>query len=170
MVDMKKLTRRMFSTRTALIVYYLYAAAIVMFLAAFDPLDRDPWIVLLSQASIAFLTIAFAVSGIGRPKLLTLPSVIGFLAASAILNVFSHAFIYQDVGLVTSAGLESDLAFSDAVYFSIVTFTTLGYGDYQPHPDLRILSALQALYGYIYLGLLIGLIANASSATQNSNN
>ena len=45
--------------------------------------------------------------------------------------------------------------FWTAVYFSTVTFTTLGYGDYRPSPDARPVAALQAVLGYIYLGLLV---------------
>ena len=33
----------------------------------------------------------------------------------------------MEVGLLTPAGLEGDLAFTDAVYFSVVTFATPGY-------------------------------------------
>lgn len=47
-------------------------------------------------------------------------------------------------------------SFTNALYFSVVTFTTLGYGDFQPLPDLRLLAGLQALVGYMYLGLTVG--------------
>ncbi|PWE18568.1 hypothetical protein DDZ18_02895 [Marinicauda salina] len=48
--------------------------------------------------------------------------------------------------------------FGDSLYFSIVTWTTLGYGDFQPDPQLRLLAAVQAVLGYIYLGAGVGLI------------
>jgi hypothetical protein len=43
-------------------------------------------------------------------------------------------------------------------YFSVVTWTTLGYGDFQPLPDFRLLAAFQALVGYVFLGVIVGLI------------
>ncbi len=46
----------------------------------------------------------------------------------------------------------------DGLYFSIVTFTTLGYGDYQPVGYGRYLAATQALAGYLVLGLTVGAI------------
>jgi len=46
------------------------------------------------------------------------------------------------------------------IYFSTVTWTTLGYGDVQPKPDIRLIAALEALLGYIYFGLLVGKATN----------
>ena len=46
--------------------------------------------------------------------------------------------------------------FRTGFYFSIVTFTTLGYGDMQPRPEMRLYAAFEALLGYLYLGLIVG--------------
>ena len=48
----------------------------------------------------------------------------------------------------------------DAIYFAIVTWTTLGYGDLQPLGHYRLIAAIEALYGYFYLGLTVGLMIN----------
>ena len=46
--------------------------------------------------------------------------------------------------------------FSQTVYFSLVTLTTLGYGDITPHsPLVRSLAALEAVVGQIYLIVLV---------------
>jgi hypothetical protein len=44
-----------------------------------------------------------------------------------------------------------------ALYFSIVTWTTLGYGDLLPATDIRLVAALEALMGYAFFGLAVGL-------------
>jgi len=44
------------------------------------------------------------------------------------------------------------------LYFSIVTFTTLGYGDFQPTHDLRLIAGTEALLGYVFLGLMVGIV------------
>lgn len=46
--------------------------------------------------------------------------------------------------------------FGTALYFSIVTFTTLGYGDFQPSEGMRLLAAEEALFGYVFLGFMVG--------------
>lgn len=49
-------------------------------------------------------------------------------------------------------------AFSDAIYFSVVTATTLGYGDFSPPPHIRLVAALQATVGYVYLAFFVGFV------------
>ena len=42
--------------------------------------------------------------------------------------------------------------FEKTVYFSLVTFTTLGYGDITLAPGLRLLSGIEALNGILLVG------------------
>jgi hypothetical protein len=50
----------------------------------------------------------------------------------------------------------------NSMYFSVVTFTTLGYGDLSPIGFLRFFAALEALFGAITLGFLVaGLTKNS---------
>ena len=42
--------------------------------------------------------------------------------------------------------------FEEAVYFSIVTFTTLGYGDITLDPQWRLLSGIEAMNGILLAG------------------
>ncbi|WP_197444362.1 potassium channel family protein [Maioricimonas rarisocia] len=46
-----------------------------------------------------------------------------------------------------------------AMYFSVVTFTTLGYGDYHPTGALRIVAAFEALIGAIMIAIVTVSIA-----------
>ena len=48
--------------------------------------------------------------------------------------------------------------FEQAVYFSMVTFTTLGYGDIRLGPDLRLLSGIEALNGILLVGWTTALL------------
>jgi len=53
----------------------------------------------------------------------------------------------------------SELAsFEEAVYFSFVTFTTLGYGDISLSADYRLLSGIEALNGIILVGWTTAMI------------
>ena len=80
----------------------------------------------------------------------------------AVANIFCFAVFHFKHGLVDTTGDGCPSAtrpeFSDALYFSAVTFTTLGYGDLQPRPETRLAAAFQAVTGYIYLGLGVGLV------------
>ncbi|MGH6838011.1 MAG: potassium channel family protein [Methylocella sp.] len=41
------------------------------------------------------------------------------------------------------------------VYYSVITFTTVGYGDFVPSKDLRAVAATEALTGYFFLAMLM---------------
>ncbi|ENM5729876.1 pentapeptide repeat-containing protein [Vibrio mimicus] len=47
------------------------------------------------------------------------------------------------------------LEFINAVYFSVVTFTTLGYGDISPHGFARLVAALEAFMGSFTMALFV---------------
>lgn len=52
------------------------------------------------------------------------------------------------------------LSFIQSIYFSIVTITTLGYGDIAPTNDTaRLLAASEALFGLLLIGLFLNSIA-----------
>jgi hypothetical protein len=55
----------------------------------------------------------------------------------------------------------------DYVYFSIVTQSTIGYGDYQPLGLSRLFACIQAGVGVVAAGLLIAKITTASLSRYN---
>lgn len=84
----------------------------------------------------------------------------GTVALSAVCGQ-AAALIVLFAGIYRASGLRSPdvtVGTAEALYFSIVTWTTLGYGDFQPLPDFRLLAAFQALVGYVFLGVIVGLI------------
>ena len=82
-----------------------------------------------------------------------------FAASSTFLNsiITGYANIAYKTGL-NSGCIESAITKSDAYYFSLVTFTTLGYGDFSPKPEYRLLFASEAFFGYLFFGVIVGLI------------
>jgi hypothetical protein len=62
---------------------------------------------------------------------------------------------------VTGDKVDEPLTFWKSFYFSIVTFTTLGFGDVvADNTSARILVTLEVILGYIMLGGLISIFAN----------
>ncbi|MEX0350956.1 MAG: ion channel [Paracoccaceae bacterium] len=53
---------------------------------------------------------------------------------------------------------------SDVLYFSYVTFTTVGYGDLQPIGLCRAVAVAEAIMGYVLLGLFVA--ASIASYTR----
>jgi hypothetical protein len=70
-----------------------------------------------------------------------------------ILTVVFFAVVYTELGIRVSDGSESK-NFWTCLYFSVATLTTLGYGDFAPMPEARAIAAVEAVSGYILLGIL----------------
>ena len=71
--------------------------------------------------------------------------------------IFSWAGVYDYLGIsynLSGTAPNLDDYFLN-VYFSVVTFTTLGYGDFSPVSDGRIIAALQALVGLFMTSLFL---------------
>ncbi len=66
------------------------------------------------------------------------------------ISVWIWAFAYYALGLFTT--IEA------AVYFSIVAFTTLGFGDVLLPHEWRLLSGLEAVNGLLMFGLLTAML------------
>ncbi len=87
--------------------------------------------------------------------------IIGF----TLLTIFIYAAIYLFSGLnyageLLQINFDESLGqnlyyFLDALYFSVVTFTTLGYGDITPQGFSRFLAATEALSGSFTLALFV---------------
>lgn len=65
---------------------------------------------------------------------------------------------------------EKPLTLIQSLYFSVITITTLGYGDISPQTEIaRILTALEALSGIVLIGLFLNAIAHSHSEIEESN-
>jgi hypothetical protein len=96
-----------------------------------------------------------------------------FLLLHIVAFIFLFAFIYTQKGIVRSrvytdvsdkAGDDSSHVVKDylpCLYFSTVTFTTLGYGDFEPTEEARGVAALESIVGLLFFGLFVGMIVYA---------
>ena len=64
------------------------------------------------------------------------------------LEAFLWALLY--LALPAQAGLKS---LQEAFYFSLVTFTTLGYGDLTLHSNWQLLAGIEGMVGILVFGL-----------------
>jgi hypothetical protein len=137
----------------------LYALATNVILAACaffvipQQFANEPWlcfaVAVVGCGSALATLISFSISD--TTVAATFPTLIGHGGAL----IFLFAGIYRGFGLIHEpAGAVSA---SDGLYFSIVTWTTLGYGDFTPPPNIRLIAALEALLGYTFFGIIIGL-------------
>lgn len=77
------------------------------------------------------------------------------LGGLMVVFIFEFAAVYASIGMIHNGKEVHD--FKSALYFSVVTWTTLGYGDFQPVEAARKIAALQALLGYMFMALFMGI-------------
>lgn len=95
--------------------------------------------------------------------------VIRFAALSItfmIVQILSFALLYKVGGLNPPAN-SLELTATDYVYFSAITWTTVGYGDITPTPSSRLITASEAISGYIYMGIFIGVLGSFLMSSFN---
>ena len=74
----------------------------------------------------------------------------------SLLVVFLLAFIYFIFGAIIKAGsVLYNPNFLECLYFSFVTFTTLGYGDYAPSQSFQLLATSEAFFGAFMIALFV---------------
>jgi len=99
---------------------------------------------------ISFL--GFKIDDLGPKRM-----IVALLTQSATL-IFIFAGIYRGYGLNFGSELVPLIDdWKSALYFSVITWTTVGYGDFTPPPELRLIAAIQALLGYAFFGVAVGL-------------
>ncbi len=84
-----------------------------------------------------------------------MPALIFIVAG--IIMVF--AFLYYRLSLVSQGLLTNppttQISFRDSIYFSIVTITTLGYGDFLPQGLSKALACVEVFLGLTMMGLIV---------------
>ncbi|PLP55594.1 metal transporter [Mesorhizobium loti] len=79
-----------------------------------------------------------------RSRVVAMISVVLGLFAVLTVEIWLWAACYWLLGLLPD--------FATALYFSTVTFSTIGYGDIVPAPNWRMLAALEGINGFLLIG------------------
>ena len=101
-------------------------------------------VVTVLQAELLQLTQLVAWCATGVRRLLTLLGMVLLIAVALLVDILLWALLYRHLGLF--AGLEPSL------YFSGITFTTVGYGDLTLPYCWRLLSVAEAVNGVLMAG------------------
>ena len=118
----------------------------------------------LVSASFLFACIALILKAIHREPKVSLDDVCGALCGYLLVGVaFSHLYCLTEAlapgsfrGVPASAPPDGARLRLALIYFSLVTLTTLGYGDVVPAGDgARGLAVVEAVLGQFYLAVLL---------------
>ena len=79
-----------------------------------------------------------------RSRVVAMISVVMGLFAIMTTEVWLWAGVFHQLGVLPD--------FETALYFSTITFSTVGYGDVVPAHDWRVLAALEGVNGFLLIG------------------
>jgi hypothetical protein len=68
-------------------------------------------------------------------------------------------------GIVSTVCPKNAVSLFDAFYFSVVTISSLGYGDFRPVGFGRVVAILEVVYGLLIIALIVSKIASERTAT-----
>jgi voltage-gated potassium channel Kch len=130
----------------------------------------------LSMIFFIIIVILFIV-GIAKAKKVDLNVILdainGYLLLSIVFGILiaiimrhnSQAFNFPNLEVVK---LKKGFAFTEYMYYSIVTITTLGYGDIVPKtPYAKSLATFISICGQFYIAILLALLVGKFAASQN---
>jgi hypothetical protein len=128
---------------------------------------------LASVAALTIITVVIAYEAI-HEHWVTRDTLLGALAVYLLIGVTS-TFLYELIEVLAPGsftnihGLSPAQLFAELNYFSLVTLTTLGYGDIAPvAPIARTLAATEAIVGQFFVAAVVGLLISRGGAQRFS--
>jgi hypothetical protein len=100
----------------------------------------------------AFTLIAVSAFGGGRLERMNRRWMRATAVAGLVLMMFFATLLHASAWAATYVVVDALQGFEEALYFSMVTFTTLGYGDITLTDQWRLLAAFEAANGCIMFG------------------
>ena len=141
---------------------------------AFDPAVHSLWAQLTSSMIMLFLlttTISILASIIAAQRVTT-DVIFGAVAVYMLVGVIV-AVLFQllhDIGsggVITNIDKVGQAAFAEYVYFSFITLTSVGYGDFAPvTPAARTLALATGIFGQLYIAILIAKLVGIYTAQE----
>lgn len=119
---------------------------------------------------ITAFIMTFTVSLIVEFDLLNRLILLFTLLGLIVVIILLFAVVYSSGGIVFSGSSDIQqgaLSPNDFLYYSVVTFTTLGYGDFQPDQNQRIVAALQAFLGFLFMPIVIAELFTISEKVRS---
>jgi hypothetical protein len=149
--------------------WILYEATTFLFFGPLRPASTDPSAIVFAGYMIGARVVLLVVLGVQFFRLPQLDKpwssiftalLIAFQLIAVAAVVVAYAQLYRDYGLIYDDNQPRDHAAADALYFSMVTWTTLGYGDFKPPQELRLLAASEGYVGYVGMAIFAAAFVN----------
>jgi voltage-gated potassium channel len=132
-------------------------SALMSLTRAVTPTDATIALDAFSTMTAIALTIPAIMTRILTHRAVKLPTVMGAFLAYALLG-FAAAYLFIGIDSITADPFfnQGPVPFDDYIYFSIVTLTTVGFGDLTPATELgKRLVVIEAVMSQVFLVVLV---------------
>jgi Ion channel len=151
--------------------WVIQPAALVLTLAAlFTPRHADTlWPVALGAIAVGLIFLEYleTVWSFSQPHAQGRRISKGLqLMASGVLMILAYAAIYKQLGVHDALDRVTLHDPWTALYFSVITTATVGYGDYVPSREAMAFAAAQSLMSIVWAGLFFGVVVSSLWASS----
>jgi hypothetical protein len=87
------------------------------------------------------------------------------LVGTALVMVFLYGLLYWAVGGAVGPDGQGPAGLFDSVYFSGITFATVGYGDFVPAPHARLIALTEGFVGAFLMSFFVVVVARRLAKT-----
>ncbi len=148
-------------------VWILWSIGLIASLCALLPLQQELKTLSLELESVfhflvLMICIGIILSGVFRSKRITLDGIfaafVAYLLLAFAFGLVYHFMIFRSPDSFKGA-LNPNNQFGDAIYFSLVTIATLGYGDIVPVSNAaRTVATIEAVIGQFYVAVIVAVL------------
>lgn len=156
------------------ILTYLLVLALIIFIVIWNNFERSRNIENVAYIFLfvyfSFITF-FLFMDLLRSKEITTSVIIGAFAGYFMIGVmffFIFGFLDGYFTDTTSVDLIEENGIQDMVYFSFITLTTIGYGDFSPTSSLgQKIAILEGLIGQFYIAIVMAILVGKFITSDN---
>jgi hypothetical protein len=145
-----------------MLIHYIYPAHVIMIASWFC---LAAFLGFVSAALFSYLGLGGSVTRgrlYGLVSLYILLGVFYYALFNLLETIHPHSFV--ETGFSSSGGVSRH----SLLYLSLITLTTLGYGDIVPvTPPARMLAALEAMTGVLYIAITVARLVSAYQKVDN---
>ncbi|MEY2480637.1 MAG: hypothetical protein QOI04_1564 [Verrucomicrobiota bacterium] len=115
---------------------------------------------------LVYVLLAVAILQTRRINVVQFTIFVVFSVSFLLAFLLAFAFVFRKLGILDGEGHRIFDPLT-CIYFSVITWTTVGYGDFTPSPETRGYAAIEALLAYIFMAMLISGFLHVSARLRS---
>ena len=167
-LEPKELRRQLGLTALRAVVSFLAVLAVYFIIPDVANADLGAWLQLVVGMAIFVVILGWQIKRIRTAEIPELRA-IEVLAFALALFLVLFAALYLSISGSDPNTFSEPLTRISSLYFTVVTFGTVGFGDIHPASDVgRMIASAQIILDLVFIGLIVRVILGASKRTLES--